>query len=81
MHNFFQKQAYLISNFMHSNIQFVQYAKYLYNLLNNVSNEDNHAIDELLKQFEVNNIKLSLSRKDTLYVEFQITCLKQYIVY
>ena len=60
---------------------FIQYAKYLYNLLNNISNEDNHAIDELLKQFEVNNIKLSLSRKDTLYVEFQITCLKQYIDY
>ena len=60
---------------------FILYAKYLYNLLNNISNEDNHAIDELLKQFEVNSIKLSLSRKDTLYVEFQITCLKQYIDY
>mgnify|MGYP004546945455 FL=1 len=32
-------------------------------------------------KFEINNIKLSLSRKETLYVEFQITCLKQYIDY
>lgn len=60
---------------------FIQYAKYLYSLLNNISNEDNYNIDELLKQFEVTNIKLSLSRKETLYVEFQITCLKQYIDY
>ena len=60
---------------------FIQYAKYLYSLLNNISNEDNYNIDELLKQFEINNIKMSLSRKDTLAVEFQITCLKQYIDY
>ena len=60
---------------------FIQYAKYLYSLLNNISNEDNHNIDELLKQFEINNIKMSLSRKETLSVEFQITCLKQYIDY
>lgn len=60
---------------------FIQYAKYLYSLLNNISNEDNYNIDELLKQFEVNNIKMSLSRKDTLAVEFQITCLKQYVDY
>lgn len=60
---------------------FIQYAKYLYSLLNNISNEDNYNIDELLKQFEINNIKMSLSRKETLYVEFQITCLKQYIDY
>ena len=60
---------------------FIQYAKYLYSLLNNISNEDIYNIDELLKQFEINNIKISLSRKDTLVVEFQITCLKQYIDY
>lgn len=60
---------------------FIQYAKYLYSLLNNISNEDNYNIAELLNQFEVNNIKLSLSRKETLYIEFQITCLKQYIDY
>ena len=60
---------------------FVQYAKYLYSLLNNISNEDNYNIDELLKQFEINNVKISLSRKETLVVEFQITCLKQYIDY
>lgn len=60
---------------------FIQYAKYLYSLLNNISNKDNYNIDELLKQFEINNIKLSLSRKDTLVIEFQITCLKQYIDY
>ena len=60
---------------------FIQYAKYLYSLLNNISNEDNYNIDELLKQFEINNIKMSLSRKETLVVEFQITCLKQYIDY
>ena len=60
---------------------FIQYAKYLYSLLNNISNEDNYKIDELLKQFEINNIKMSLSRKETLVVEFQITCLKQYIDY
>ena len=60
---------------------FIQYAKYLYSLLNNISNEDNYNIDELLKQFEINNIKISLSRKETLVVEFQITCLKQYIDY
>ena len=60
---------------------FIQYAKYLYSLLNNISNENNYNIDELLKQFEINNIKMSLSRKETLCVEFQITCLKQYIDY
>lgn len=60
---------------------FIQYAKYLYSLLNNISNGNNYNIDELLKQFEINNIKLSISRKETLYVEFQITCLKQYIDY
>ena len=60
---------------------FIQYAKYLYSLLNNISNEDNYNIDELLKQFEINNIKMSLYRKETLVVEFQITCLKQYIDY
>lgn len=60
---------------------FIKYAKYLYGLLNNISNEDNYNIDELLKQFEINNIKMSLSRKETLVVEFQITCLKQYIDY
>jgi len=60
---------------------FIQYATYLYSLLNNISNEDNYNIDELLKQFEINNIKMSLSRKAALSVEFQITCLKQYIDY
>ena len=60
---------------------FIQYAKYLYSLLNNISNEENYNIDELLKQFEINNVKISLSRKDTLAIEFQITCLKQYIDY
>ena len=60
---------------------FIQYAKYLYSLLNNITNEDNYNIDELLKQFEINNVKISLSRKETLSVEFQITCLKQYIDY
>ena len=60
---------------------FIQYAKYLYSLLNNISNEDNHNIGELLKQFEINNIKISLSRRDTLAIEFRITCLKQYIDY
>ena len=30
---------------------FIQYAKYLYSLLNNISNEDNYNIDELLKQY------------------------------
>lgn len=60
---------------------FIQYAKYLYSLLNNISNEDNYNIDELLKKFEINNVKISLSRKETLSVEFQITCLKQYIDY
>ena len=54
---------------------------YTDDLLNNISNEDNYKIDELLKQFEINNIKMSLSRKETLSVEFQITCLKQYIDY
>lgn len=60
---------------------FIQYAKYLYSLLNNISSEDNYNTDELLKQFEINNVKISLSRKETLSVEFQITCLKQYIDY
>ena len=60
---------------------FIQYAKYLYSLLNNITNEDNYNIDELLKQFEINNVKISLFRKETLSVEFQITCLKQYIDY
>ena len=47
---------------------FIQYAKYLYSLLNNITNEDNYNIDELLKQFEINNVKISLSRKETLSV-------------
>ena len=53
----------------------------LFTIVNSFSNEDNYNIDELLKQFEINNIKMSLSRKDTLVVEFQITCLKQFIDY
>lgn len=60
---------------------FIQYAKYLYSLLNNISNENNYNIDELLKQFEIDNIKMILSRKDTLTLEFQITCLMKYIDY
>lgn len=60
---------------------FVQYATYLYNLLNYISMEDTFNINDLLKQFEVNNVKISLLQTETLSIEFQINCLKQYLDY
>lgn len=58
---------------------FVQYATYLYNLLNYISLNDTFNADELLRQFEVNNLKMKLFQNETLSIEFQITSLKQYI--
>ncbi len=58
---------------------FIQYATYLYNLLNYISLNDKFNTDKLLRQFEVNNIKMKLFQKETLSIEFQITSLKQYI--
>lgn len=60
---------------------FVQYATYLYNLLNYISMEDTFNINDLLKQFEVNNVKIILLQTETLSIEFQINCLKQYLDY
>lgn len=58
---------------------FIQYATYLYNLLNYISLNDKFNTDKLLRQFEVNNVKMKLFQKETLSIEFQITSLKQYI--
>lgn len=58
---------------------FIQYATYLYNLLNYISLNDKFNTDTLLRQFEVNNVKMKLFQNETLYIEFQITSLKQYI--
>lgn len=58
---------------------FIQYATYLYNLLNYISLNDKFNTDTLLRQFEVNNIKMKLFQNETLSIEFQITSLKQYI--
>lgn len=58
---------------------FIQYATYLYNLLNYILLNDKFNTDKLLRQFEVNNIKMKLFQKETLSIEFQITSLKQYI--
>lgn len=58
---------------------FIQYATYLYNLLNYISLNDKFNIDTLLRQFEINNVKMKLFQNETLSIEFQITSLKQYI--
>lgn len=60
---------------------FIQYVTYLYNLLTYISNNDTYNVDQLLKQFEINNVKMVLSQSETLSIEFQITCLKQYLDY
>ncbi len=60
---------------------FIQYAVYLYNLLNYSSLNDEINTTELLKQFSANNIKMNLTQNRTFSVEFQVTCLKQYLDY
>ncbi len=60
---------------------FIQYAVYLYNLLNYSSLNDEINTTELLKQFSANNIKMSLTQNGTFSVEFQVNCLKQYLDY
>ena len=60
---------------------FIQYAVYLYNLLNYSSLNDEINTTELLKQFSANNIKMNLTQNGTFFVEFQVTCLKQYLDY
>jgi len=60
---------------------FVQYAVYLYNLLNYSSLEDKVNTADLLKQFSVNNMKMNLTQNGAFSVEFQVTCLKQYLDY
>ena len=60
---------------------FIQYAVYLYNLLNYSSLNDEINTTELLKQFSANNIKMNLTQNGTFSVEFQVTCLKQYLDY
>ena len=60
---------------------FIQYAVYLYNLLNYSSLNDEVNTAELLKQFSANNIKVNLTQNGIFSVEFQVTCLKQYLDY
>lgn len=60
---------------------FVQYAVYLYNLLNYYSLEDKVNTADLLKQFSANNITMALTQNDTFSVEFQVNCLKQFLDY
>ena len=60
---------------------FIQYAVYLFNLLNYSSLEDTINTANLLKQLSVNNIKITLTEAATFEVEFNINCLKQYLDY
>lgn len=60
---------------------FVQYAVYLYNLLNYSSLEDKVNTADLLKQFSTNNLAMTLTQNDTFSVEFQVNCLKQFLNY
>lgn len=58
---------------------FVQYVKYMYNLLNSITTSEDLNISELLSQFEVNHLRMLLNQKGTVSIEFQITSLKQFI--
>ena len=60
---------------------FIQYAVYLYNLLNYSSLNDEINTTELLKQFSANNIQMNLTQNGAFSVQFQINCLKQYLDY
>lgn len=58
---------------------FIQYVKYMYNLLNSITTSEDLNISELLSQFEVNHLRMLLNQKGTVSIEFQITSLKQFI--
>lgn len=58
---------------------FVQYVKYMYNLLNSITISEDLNISELLGQFEVNHLRMLLNQKGTVSIEFPITSLKQFI--
>lgn len=58
---------------------FVQYVKYMYNLLNSITTSEDLNISELLSQFEVNHLRMLLNQKGTVSIEFPITSLKQFI--
>ena len=58
---------------------FIQYVKYMYNLLNSITTSEDLNISELLSQFEVNHLKMLLNQKETISIEFPITSLKQFI--
>lgn len=58
---------------------FVQYVKYMYNLLSSITISEDLNISELLNQFEVNHLRMLLNQKGTVSIEFPITSLKQFI--
>ena len=58
---------------------FVQYVKYMYNLLNSITTSEDLNISELLSQFEVNHLRMLLNQKGTVSIEFPITSSKQFI--
>lgn len=58
---------------------FIQYVKYMYNLLNSITTSEDLNISELLSQFEVNHLRMLLNQKGTVSIEFPITSSKQFI--
>ena len=57
---------------------FIQYVKYMYNLLTDITNKSNDVI-ETYKAFEVNHISMFLNQKESISIEMPITSLKQFI--
>lgn len=57
---------------------FIQYVKYMYNLLTDITNKSNDIV-ETYKAFEVNHISMFLNQKESISIEMPITSLKQFI--
>ena len=57
---------------------FVQYVKYMYNLLNAIINKED-TVETKYNAFEVNHINMFLTQKENVNIEIPITSLKQFI--
>ena len=57
---------------------FIQYVKYMYNLLNTIINKED-TVETKYNAFEVNHINMFLTQKENVNIEIPITSLKQFI--
>lgn len=57
---------------------FIQYVKYMYNLLNAIINKED-TVETKYSAFEVNHINMFLTQKEIVNIEIPITSLKQFI--